>query len=197
MIELIVYPASGANSFISFVEGDEYAQTSQYYLEWNILSDDDKSRYLIQAFNQMVIVPGLVAPSVVLSFVIDDLLVQIVDDAGIEVVSDLQTETEGALECLPHAQVDLALWNLHQVNNPYVPVSTGSTDAVITKAKVGPISVEYDTSATVSPVSNPSCDPECPAEFPDSVMHCLEKFGATFEEPDVLHFQQLMFTRGC
>ncbi len=198
-MELIVYPEKGANSFIDFDDADAYAQTSLYYIEWNVLTDDDKTRYLMNAYKQIIIQPGLTLPGVYLSFVIDDLLVQVVDDSGIFVVSDLQTDTEDALGCLPYAQVDLALWNLHQVNNPYIaPGSSGSTGTtdVIKKAKVGPISVEYETSSAV-PVTNPSCEDECPEEFPDTVKYCLEQFGAEFIDDDVLHFQQLMFTRGC
>ncbi len=197
MIEIIVYPKTGANSFIEFDEADVYAQSSYYYTEWNLLSDEDKKVYLVRAFQQMVIVPGLVAPALELSYVIDDALAQVQDDNLVIVVSDIQTQTEGALECLPYAQVDLALWNLHQVNNPYVPVSSGSTGATIKKASVGPISVEYDLGTATATSTDDSCTDECPAIFPDSVMHCLEKFGADFTKEEELSFQQLLFTRGC
>ncbi len=63
MLQLRIYPLSGANTFIGLAEADHILNYSVDYLNWESLSAEDKTRYLIKAFDDIIMLEGLTIPS--------------------------------------------------------------------------------------------------------------------------------------
>ncbi len=63
MLQLRIYPISDANTFIGLAEADFILNYSTDYQDWEALSAEDKTRYLIKAFNDIIMLEGLTIPS--------------------------------------------------------------------------------------------------------------------------------------
>jgi hypothetical protein len=59
---LVVYPANGYNTFLDLPEADAIASTLLGADKWTALSDDERKRYLIAAFNYIISLDGIVLP---------------------------------------------------------------------------------------------------------------------------------------
>ncbi len=70
MITLTVYPAADFNSWISLTDANDFLEYSTQHELWDALNDDDKTRNLVQAFDEINSTPGFVAPD---SSIPDDL----------------------------------------------------------------------------------------------------------------------------
>ncbi len=62
-LTLIIYPATGYNSFVTLAEADTYAESLIGFTEWTALTDDDKMRLLITAFRNIVSLNGITLPA--------------------------------------------------------------------------------------------------------------------------------------
>jgi hypothetical protein len=62
MVNLILYPNPGANTFVSLIDADSLAEQFLWYNTWSTLVDDEKSRYLIQAYRRILALPGISLP---------------------------------------------------------------------------------------------------------------------------------------
>ena len=62
-ISLIIYPAPGANSFVSLGDAESYIEPLINYSSWSSLSDDDKARRLIFAYEKFFLLKDFVPPA--------------------------------------------------------------------------------------------------------------------------------------
>ncbi len=61
-VTIIIYPADGANSFISIADADSIIEASLGYAQWAALSEDNKARWLIYAYEKINVIPTFVPP---------------------------------------------------------------------------------------------------------------------------------------
>ena len=61
-LSLIVYPATDYNSFVTLTEADAIIETTVYNSSWSGLPNDDKMRYLITAYRNIMILDGILLP---------------------------------------------------------------------------------------------------------------------------------------
>jgi hypothetical protein len=62
-VTLVVYPAVGANTFVDLTDADNYINQLINYAKWDALSQDDKSRRLIDVYGRFFLVKDFVPPS--------------------------------------------------------------------------------------------------------------------------------------
>ncbi len=62
MLQLRIYPISEANTFIGLAEADAILEYNVDYLNWDELDSEDKTRYLVKAFNEIITLEGLTVP---------------------------------------------------------------------------------------------------------------------------------------
>ena len=62
-INVVVYPAVGANSFVSVIDADSYIEPLLNHEEWAILSEEDKARRLLYAYERFTLLKDFVPPA--------------------------------------------------------------------------------------------------------------------------------------